>query len=246
MRDQLEAAARIAHDVRETGGRALIVGGFVRDRLLGLEAKDIDVEVYGLEAARLKGLLARVGPVNTVGESFTVYKVAGLDVSLPRRESKVGPRTQGLRRHRRSVPHAGGGGAAPRLHHQRHRLGPAGRRVSRPVTAAAMTSTPASCGRWTLRTFGDDSLRVLRAMQFAARFDCTLDAPTTAALCRAIPLDDLPAERVWGEMEKLLLRAARPSIGFELARSLDVVDSTVARARGARGLPAGSRVASRR
>src|SRR5690606_18938859 len=61
-------------------------------------------------------------------------------------------------------------------------------------------------------TFGDDSLRVLRAIQFAARFELRLD-DTTAALCRSIPLDDLPAERIWGEIEKLLLQAQRPSIG---------------------------------
>ena len=75
-----------------------------------------------------------------------------------------------------------------------------------------------------LRTFGDDSLRVLRAIQFAARFEFTLD-DATAALCRSIPLDDLPAERVWGELEKLLLAAERPSIGLALALDLGVVDT---------------------
>jgi len=73
------------------------------------------------------------------------------------------------------------------------------------------------------RTFGDDSLRVLRALQFVARFDLTVDEDTRALL-RSIPLDDLPAERVWGEMEKLLLAAARPSIGFALARDLQIVE----------------------
>jgi tRNA nucleotidyltransferase (CCA-adding enzyme) len=74
-----------------------------------------------------------------------------------------------------------------------------------------------------LTTFGDDSLRVLRALQFAARFEFRLD-DDTAALCRTIPLDDLPAERVWGEIEKLLLQAARPSIGLALALELGVVE----------------------
>jgi tRNA nucleotidyltransferase (CCA-adding enzyme) len=73
------------------------------------------------------------------------------------------------------------------------------------------------------RTFGDDSLRVLRALQFAARFEATLD-DEAAAICRAIPLDDLPSERLWGEFEKLLLVAGRPSIGFALARRLGVVE----------------------
>jgi tRNA nucleotidyltransferase (CCA-adding enzyme) len=70
-------------------------------------------------------------------------------------------------------------------------------------------------------TFGDDSLRVLRAVQFAARFEFELDAEARA-LCRSIPVDDLPAERVWGEFEKLLF-APRPSIGFALAMELGLV-----------------------
>jgi tRNA nucleotidyltransferase (CCA-adding enzyme) len=71
------------------------------------------------------------------------------------------------------------------------------------------------------QTFADDSLRVLRALQFAARFGLTVD-DRTKALCREVALDDLPAERIWGEFEKLLMQAERPSIGFELARDLGV------------------------
>jgi tRNA nucleotidyltransferase (CCA-adding enzyme) len=70
-------------------------------------------------------------------------------------------------------------------------------------------------------TFGDDSLRVLRWIQFAARFGFTLE-PATFALCKSIPLDDLPAERIWGEIEKLLF-APRPSVGLALALDLGVV-----------------------
>ena len=73
------------------------------------------------------------------------------------------------------------------------------------------------------QTFADDSLRVLRALQFAARFELTLD-DETRALCQSIRLDDLPAERVWAEVEKLLLLAVRPSIGFQLALELGVID----------------------
>jgi tRNA nucleotidyltransferase (CCA-adding enzyme) len=73
------------------------------------------------------------------------------------------------------------------------------------------------------RTFADDSLRALRAVQFAARFSLAID-PGTADLCRAMRLDDLPAERIWTEVEKWLLLAERPSIGFEVAHALNVVD----------------------
>jgi tRNA nucleotidyltransferase (CCA-adding enzyme) len=76
------------------------------------------------------------------------------------------------------------------------------------------------------RTFADDSLRVLRALQFAARFSLTMDEATTR-VCRAVALDDLPAERVLGEFEKLLLLAARPSIGFALGLKLGVIGALV-------------------
>src|SRR5262249_42316982 len=85
-----DAAVAIATAIRNAGGRALIVGGWVRDDLIGRTPKDLDLEVFGLPVDRLKPLLERFGRVDTVGEAFTVFKVSGLDVSLPRRESKTG------------------------------------------------------------------------------------------------------------------------------------------------------------
>src|SRR5262245_23343074 len=90
-------AVDIAQAVRTRGGRALIVGGWVRDRQLGCDAKDLDLEVYGIPTDELKKTLEAFGAVNTVGESFTVYKVGDLDVSLPRRESKTGRGHKGFR-----------------------------------------------------------------------------------------------------------------------------------------------------
>ncbi|MFG0316164.1 MAG: hypothetical protein ACF8XB_02730, partial [Planctomycetota bacterium JB042] len=83
---------RFAESAREAGGRAWIVGGWVRDRRLGLDPKDVDVEVHGLEPARVEELLSRLGRVDAVGRAFGVFRVSGLDVdfSLPRRDSKVG------------------------------------------------------------------------------------------------------------------------------------------------------------
>ncbi len=221
MAGELETAIAVARAVRDAGGRALIVGGWVRDRLMDRPSKDIDVEVFGVEGPRLKELLTGFGSLNAVGESFTVYKVAGLDVSLPRRESKSGRGHRGF-----SVS------GEPGLPFEQ-----AARR--RDFTLNAISWDPLTSeyldpfgGRGDLErrvlravdpsTFGDDSLRVLRALQFAARFELDVDPPTKA-LCRAIPLDDLPAERVWGEIEKLLLRAPRPSLGFALALELEVV-----------------------
>src|SRR5258707_14031266 len=81
----------LAERVRSEDGRALLVGGCVRDELMGRQPKDWDVEIYGIEPARLRVLLDAFGTVNVVGEVFTVYKIgAHLDVSLPRRERKIG------------------------------------------------------------------------------------------------------------------------------------------------------------
>src|SRR5437868_2088468 len=87
---QLDRARHIAEAVRDAGGRAFVVGGWVRDRLMGRESKDIDIEVYGIPADRLRPLLEAFGRVESVGASFQVYKVDDIDVSLPRRESKSG------------------------------------------------------------------------------------------------------------------------------------------------------------
>lgn len=220
--DELELATAIARSVRDAGGRALIVGGWVRDQLRGHPSKDVDVEVFGVEASRLKELLTQFGAVNTVGESFTVYKVCGLDVSLPRRESKIGQGHKGF-----AVT------GDPKLS-----FAEAARR--RDFTINAISWDPLThesidpfdgrrdleSGRLRMvdeRTFADDSLRVLRAIQFAARFEFAV-TDETKALCRRIPLDDLPAERIWGEIEKLLLRARKPSIGFTLALELGVIE----------------------
>ena len=215
-------AMRIVEAVRKANGRALFVGGWVRDDLSARRSKDIDLEVYGLQPDVLRSLLEQLDRVDTVGESFTVYKVGPLDVSLPRRESKTGHGHRGF-----AVT------GDPDLS-----VDEAARR--RDFTINAIAWDPLTdeyldpyrgrddLARGILRmvdsgTFGDDSLRVLRAVQFAARFDLAMD-DATKAVCRTIPLDDLPCERIWGEVEKLLLRSPRPSIGFTLALELGVVE----------------------
>ena len=211
----------LARAVRDAGGRALMVGGCVRDRLMGWEAKDWDVEVYGVDPAALRRLLDGLGRVNVVGEAFTVYKLGQeLDVSLPRRERKAG------RGHRGFVIE---GDPSMTVEEATRR---------RDFTVNAILEDPLDGelldpfgGRRDLEhkiiravsseTFAEDSLRVLRAAQFAARFEFDIE-PGTAALCLSIDLTDLAPERLWGEMEKLLLRARRPSVGFQWLDRLGV------------------------
>jgi tRNA nucleotidyltransferase (CCA-adding enzyme) len=217
----IDEARRIASAVAGHGGRALCVGGFVRDRVLGRESKDLDIEVYGVPQPALGALLATLGRVEPVGQAFPVYKLGHVDVALPRRESKTGRGHKGFTV--AGDPSMSYADAARRRDFTINAMAwdPLTDEVLDPFNGARdlrlrvlRIVDPAS--------FADDSLRVLRALQFAARFDLALDAET-AGICRAIPLDDLPAERIWGEFEKLLLVAERPSIGFAIARELAVV-----------------------
>jgi tRNA nucleotidyltransferase (CCA-adding enzyme) len=216
----VDRARKLAVAVRDAGGRALVVGGWVRDRLMGRDSTNLDLEVFRLAPERLRALLESFGRVEAVGESFQVYKIGDLDVSLPRRDSKSG------RGHKGFVV----------VGDPDMSIEEAARR--RDFTINAISWDPLTdeyfdpfdghgdIARRLLRvvdpeTFPDDSLRVLRAVQFAARFDFALDE-ATRVLCRGIPLDDLPSERIWGEFEKLLFAPA-PSIGFALAMDLGVI-----------------------
>jgi tRNA nucleotidyltransferase (CCA-adding enzyme) len=228
-----EGLSRLLGALREAGGRPYVVGGAVRDGLLGLPIKDFDLEVQGLPAERLRTVAASFGSVDEVGAAFSVLKVSGLagvagavDVALPRRDSKVGAGHRGI--------------AAigdPFLE-----VAEAARR--RDFTINAMLFDPSSGevkdpygGRRDLEarllravdldTFGEDPLRALRAVQFAARFEFGVDRET-AELCARMPLDALPADRVFGEIEKVLLKARRPSLGFALMKDWGTLPAVAA------------------
>jgi tRNA nucleotidyltransferase (CCA-adding enzyme) len=218
-----ERATSLALAIQDEGGRALLVGGCVRDMLMGTQPTDWDLEVYGIEPTKLRALLDSFGPVNVVGEAFTVYKLGpDLDVSLPRRERKSG------RGHRAFVIE--GDPSMTIEDATRRRDFTINAVLQDPLTGEIIDlfGGQADIRNKILRavsvdTFPEDSLRVLRAAQFVARFEFEID-PATVELCRSIDLSDLPSERIWGEMEKLLLRARHPAIGLDWLRKLGVVD----------------------
>lgn len=213
----------LAEAVRARGGRAMLVGGCVRDALMNLEPKDWDMEIYGIEPVVLREMLNDFGEVNAVGEAFTVYKIGqDFDVALPRRERKTG------RGHRGFVVEGD-----PQMS-----FAEAARRRDFTINAImqdALTGEIVDCydGRTDIEnkiirvvsreTFAEDSLRVLRAAQFAARFEFEIESETIE-ICRAIDLSDLPKERIWGELEKLLLKARKPSIGLKYFYDLGIAD----------------------
>ena len=216
--DGLRAAvAEIARLVRGAGGRALMVGGAVRDLMLGGEVKDVDVEVFGVGPERLMSILAGRFDFDQCGVAFGVLKLKrfAIDVSLPRRESK-----RGLGHRAFMVA------SDPAL-----TVAEAARR--RDFTVNAMYLDPLEgefedpyggaedLRRGILRrvssAFAEDPLRVLRGMQFAARFELTPDADTLAA-CRAMTPEGLAAERLFEEWSKLLLKGKRISRGLAFLR----------------------------
>jgi tRNA nucleotidyltransferase (CCA-adding enzyme) len=218
-----EEVLKLALTVRDAGGRALLVGGCVRDMLMGVQAKDWDLEVYNLDPAKLRELLDRFGSVNVVGEAFTVYKLGqNIDVSIPRRERKAG------RGHRAFVVE--GDPTMSIAEATRRRDFTINAVLHDPLTAELIDpfNGQDDIKAGVLRavsadTFAEDSLRVLRAAQFAARFEFEIE-PDTVKLCQMIDLTDLPAERICGEIEKLFLRAQRPSLGLDRLLQLGAVD----------------------
>ncbi len=214
LQDALQAMCRLAQHV---GGRALVVGGSVRDALLGVPAKDLDVEVYGIAPDELKARLAERFPIDLVGESFGVIKLRGLpiDVSVPRRESRIGPG------HRDFDVDADPGMTLEEAS------------LRRDFTINAMAYDPLEKrlydfhgGELDLRErrlrhvserFKEDPLRVLRGMQFAARFEL-IAVPGTIEFCNTMTSAGLARERVFEEWKKLILKGVKPSMGLEFLR----------------------------
>lgn len=207
----LEAVRRI--------GRPRLVGGGVRDWLLGLAPKDFDVEVGGVDFEQLHRALQPFGSTDVVGRSFGVIKVRSrasgseYDFSLPRRESKTGAGHRGFAV--QPEPGLTDAEAAARRDFTINAiaLDPFSGELTDPF--GGRRDLEARVLRHTSAAFVEDPLRVLRAFQLAARFDLTL-ARETAALCRSIAdtFAELPVERVWGEWQKWAVKSVRPSRGL--------------------------------
>lgn len=196
----------IALSIFEAGGKAFLVGGWVRDQLLGASSKDYDFEVYNLSLDGLEQTLQRFGEIDSVGKSFGVLRIKNYDIdfSLPRTESKVEKGHKGFR----VVPH-------PNLDIERAAL-------RRDLTINSMSVNMATGelvdpynGLKDIEdkklqfvrgdTFVEDPLRALRVAQFIARLGFTPTAELTV-LCQSLDLSELPGERLQTEFDKLLLK----------------------------------------
>ena len=215
----MSSLRQILDAIAAAGGHPFEVGGCVRDSLLGIACKDVDIEVFQLSIAELIDVLGQFGEVHEVGVSFGVIKLRlatgeFLDFTLPRRDSKEGRGHKGFRvevDHSLSISEA------------------AARRdftinaISRDCRDGRLVDPHGGIADLEQRVlrhvsphFAEDPLRVLRGMQFAGRFDLTL-ADATAELCRSLlsEFTTLSIERVWGEWHKWATKSRRPSRGLE-------------------------------
>ncbi len=208
--------------LERAGARCRVVGGSVRDALLGLSPKDFDIEVYGLPLDRIANALASHGKTDMVGKSFAVVKLwthgSEYDFAVPRRESKSGHGHRGfaiemdtamteaeaLKRRDFTINALLYDAATEEVIDYYGGKADLDQRLLRHVSPA----------------FAEDPLRALRAMQFAGRFNLALH-PETAELCASMAPEfwSLPKERIWGEWEKWATRSTSLSAGMDALRS---------------------------
>lgn len=202
--------SRLVRAVIDAGGRPLLVGGMVRDRILGVDSTDVDIEVHEMPLACLEAVLARFGAVDLVGKQFGVLRVRGVDAdwSVPRHDSKG--------RHPEVAPDPYMGIEA------------AARRRDLTVNALAVDLKEErlvdpfggleDLARGVLRyvdpdRFVEDPLRFFRVMRFAGQLEMEPD-PALTELCRTMELSGVAKERVEEEFGRLFLASRRPSRGL--------------------------------
>lgn len=227
----------IAARAKEMGGRAMLVGGCVRDGLLGRESADVDCEVYGLAPRQLRALAESFGQVDESGARYGIFslRAAGIDLALPRRETRIGAL------HGDFAVETDGALPFDRA---------AARRdfTVNAILQDALTGEIVDpfggrddLARGVLRAvpggqFEEDPLRVLRGAQFAARFGLELDADTLAQM-RRMPTARLSAARVYGEMKKALDTADQPDVFFDVLRRADALTPWFAELAALGGVP---------
>ncbi|MEP6936269.1 MAG: polynucleotide adenylyltransferase [Nitrospirota bacterium] len=200
--------------IRHAGGRTWLVGGCLRDLVLGRQPQDLDLEISGLPPGQLHALLTEQFSVQFVGKAFGVFKLQGLpvDISIPSRMLTDNASVPGLLR--QSDPDMDIDEALARRDFTMNAMAwdPDTLELRDPFNGRA--DLDAHVLRHASDRFREDPLRVLRGMQLAARFGLTA-APETVALCKTLTQDGQPRERLWEEWKTLLLQGITPSLGLQ-------------------------------
>ena len=177
--------------------RIYLVGGCVRDALLGREIYDYDIEVYDIKPLKFDELMAGIR-ASGVGKSYFIYKYKNYDLGLPRSESKTGISHKDF-----AVSYINDPSLAS---------------LRRDFTVNAMMMNifngeildfhggKKDLGSKTLRhidseKFKEDPLRVLRGVQFSARLDFSID-DDTLELMKTLDLAHLSKDRINTELIK--------------------------------------------
>ncbi|MCK9491559.1 MAG: CCA tRNA nucleotidyltransferase [Sulfurimonas sp.] len=218
---------KIFDKLKSKNAKAIIVGGYIRDTLLNFESNDIDIEVYNVKSfEKLQNILEEFGDLNIVGKSFGVCKLKmqsyDLDFTLPRLDSKIGSGHLGFdikidkdldfkeaARRRDFTINAIGFDV-----HDKTLLDPFNGLEDLKEKTLKMVD---------IKTFTDDPLRVLRAVGFCSRYEFAMHEELFSLCFKMIrqdALQELPKERIYEEIKKILLRSTKPSIGFELLKEL--------------------------
>jgi len=219
----------IAQKIFEAGGTPVLVGGAIRDDILGIECKDLDVEVFGLSKSKLIAILREFGKVSQVGRTFGILKLTvdneDFDFSLPRSDQKTGSGHKGF--FIKTDPYMSFEQAASR---RDFTINSMGFNILNDEIIDEYNGIIDLKNR-ELRVvnrekFVEDPLRVLRGIQFAARF-CLTITETTLEIFKTLvsTLHELPDERVFEEFKKLLLKADKPSVGFAMAAQVGVIQA---------------------
>jgi tRNA nucleotidyltransferase (CCA-adding enzyme) len=213
-------------------GSLYAVGGRVRDEIRARSeaiepvCADWDYVVVGVPMGTLVERLRSLGRVDVVGASFSVLKVTiggqTVDVATPRRERSFGSG------HREFEVESGPGVSLEEdLGRRDFRMNMLARAIPSDAIVDPYGGAADIRARridiLTPHTFSEDPLRMLRAAQFAARFEYAVTPALTEAMSDAAPLvRTISAERVHDELVKLFA-AARPSVGLHLLQQTGVL-----------------------
>lgn len=206
----------LVYAIHAQGGRVLLVGGAVRDLILGLPVKDLDIEVHGMPLEQLETILKTAGPVSLIGKSFGVLRVHTInaDWSLPRTDAS------GRKPDVTIDPHMALRDAFARRDLTMNAMG---------IDMMTYELIDPFHGyddlqQGVLRApdpelFVEDPLRFYRVMQFIGRFNMKPDDVLTR-LCTTMDISGVSIERIEGEFEKLLLQSDTPSRGIRWLRAI--------------------------
>ncbi|TSC92672.1 MAG: tRNA nucleotidyltransferase (CCA-adding enzyme) [Candidatus Berkelbacteria bacterium Licking1014_7] len=217
-----EKIINVCQAVKDAGGQALIVGGWVRDKLLGLDSKDIDLEIFGLGKSKLEEALKKFGLTKEVGKTFGVYKIGDIDVALARLETKTGEKHTDFEV--KTSP------AFTPEQTSRRRDFTVNALMYDPVRSEVLDfhNGLADLDKKILRvvdekTFIEDPLRVYRLASLSSRLGFEVEPKTQATCQQMMPeLKHLPKERVSEEWKKILL-SPNPSKGLKILEKLGIL-----------------------